>query len=31
MNTLGSDLARMKQLLDRKSIDLERDRRNSRF
>ena len=31
MNTLGSDLARMKQLLDRKSIDLERDRRNSPF
>jgi hypothetical protein len=31
MNTLGSDLARMKQLLDRRSIDTERDRRNSPF
>jgi phage terminase large subunit-like protein len=31
MNILTSDLARMKQLLDRKSINTERDRRNSPF
>ena len=31
MNILTSDLARMKQLLDRKSIDAERDRRQSPF
>ena len=31
MNTLASDFERMKQLLDRKSIDSERDRRQSPF
>jgi phage terminase large subunit-like protein len=31
MNTLASDMERMKQLLDRKSIASERDRRNSPF
>ena len=31
MNLLGSDLARMRQLLDRKSIDAERERRLSPF
>ena len=31
MNTLASDFERMKQLLDRKSIDAERDRRQSPF
>ena len=31
MNILTSDLSRIKQLLDRKSIDSERDRRQAPF